>query len=129
MKYLLCLLLVLFLTNDSVGSESKETHLLYFSGEYCRPCRQLKKDIYNANDKQVQKFKKQFAKIEILEIPNKRQKEYNINAVPTTILLLKKGKKVLAIHKHIGYSNKQNYIKVLTSAHQKMYSAKRQKRL
>ncbi len=87
--------------------------LLFFTGEWCSPCRIMKREVFA--DKEVSKvINSQFTPV-IIDVDDPNAKElvqyYKVNATPTTLIIDSEGK---VMDKAIGKIDKEEFLEILS---------------
>ena len=87
--------------------------LLFFTGEWCSPCRIMKREVFA--DKEVAKvINSQFIPLIIdIDDPNNKVlvQHYNVHSTPTTLIVDAEG---IVLDKAVGKIDKKEFIKIIT---------------
>ena len=98
---------------SNLKNDSNNHTLLFFTGEWCSPCRIMKREVFA--DKEVAKvINSQFTPVSIdIDDPNTKElvQYYKVNSTPTTLILDSEGK---ILDKAIGKIDKKEFLEILS---------------
>lgn len=103
---------------EELTKNSSKNTLLFFTGEWCSPCRIMKREIFA--DDEVEKIVNSQVTPVMIDIDNPNTKEivkyYKVGVTPTTIIIDSQGK---VLDYAIGKIKKKKFLKMLNDAEPK----------
>ncbi len=97
---------------ESLINNSNKNTLVFFTAEWCSPCRIMKREVFA--DKKVEEIMNSKFRAILIDVDNPKTKEivnqYKANVTPTTILLDSEGKVVRHI---VGKIEKDKFLEML----------------